>query len=140
MKHIASIRHVDLVVNSLTKSLDFYRGLLQPLGWQVESEIKGERDERLVYIAGPQGFADGAIGLRERQSHATQIPYDRYDIGVHHIALNAETRDAVDERAEWLKNHGYEIESGPDLYYNDNYYAVFFYDPDGIKLEVVCGN
>lgn len=30
------------------------------------------------------------------------------------------------------------IESGPEQYgYAPGYYAVFFYDPDGIKLEVV---
>ena len=31
-----------------------------------------------------------------------------------------------------------EIESGPEEYsYVPGYYALFFYDPDGIKLEIV---
>jgi catechol 2,3-dioxygenase-like lactoylglutathione lyase family enzyme len=31
-----------------------------------------------------------------------------------------------------------EIESGPEEYgYSPGYYAVFFFDPDGIKLEIV---
>jgi glyoxylase I family protein len=30
------------------------------------------------------------------------------------------------------------IESGPQAYwYQPGYYAVFFYDPDGLKLELV---
>jgi catechol 2,3-dioxygenase-like lactoylglutathione lyase family enzyme len=34
--------------------------------------------------------------------------------------------------------HGATIESGPEPYgYLPGYYAVFFYDPDGLKLEIV---
>ena len=44
----------------------------------------------------------------------------------------------VDERAAWLVDQGAAIESGPEEYgYMPGYYAVFFYDPDGIKLEIV---
>ena len=38
---------------------------------------------------------------------------------------------------EWLRSRGATIESGPEEYgYTPGYYAVFFYDPDGIKLEI----
>ena len=48
------------------------------------------------------------------------------------------SRAVVNERAEWLRAQGAEIESGPEEYsYVPGYYAVFFYDPDGIKLEIV---
>ena len=48
------------------------------------------------------------------------------------------TRETVDERAAWLREQGAEIESGPEEYrYSPGYYAVFFYDPDHIKLELV---
>jgi catechol 2,3-dioxygenase-like lactoylglutathione lyase family enzyme len=44
----------------------------------------------------------------------------------------------VNERADWLREQGVEIESGPQEYaYIPGYYAVFFYDPDGIKLELL---
>ncbi len=37
-----------------------------------------------------------------------------------------------------LIRHGARIESGPEEYtYKPGYYAVFFYDPDGIKLEIL---
>ena len=74
---------------------------------------------------------------REAQSEDTTA-YDRYSVGVHHIAFEAWSREMVDERAEWLAERGAEIESGPEEYgYMPGYYAVFFYDPDGIKLEIV---
>ena len=44
----------------------------------------------------------------------------------------------MDERAAWLREHGHAVESGPAEYpYSPGYYAVFFYDPDGIKIEVM---
>jgi catechol 2,3-dioxygenase-like lactoylglutathione lyase family enzyme len=66
------------------------------------------------------------------------VPYDRYAVGVHHIAFAAPSREAVDERARWAADHGAEIESAPQEYdYRPGYYAFFLYDPDGIKLEIV---
>jgi len=134
---LSSIPHVDLVVSSFNKSLPFYKKLFEVLGWEKESETKGERGERLIYFAGPGGKLDSAIGLRERQSHNRSTPYDRYDLGFHHVAINAPTRRLVNDVAAWLRKEGYKIESGPEEYYNKNYYALFFCDPDGLKLEVV---
>ena len=130
------IDHLDLVVTSLERSLVFYRGLLEPLGYSRTSEIEGERGERVVYIGREGGM--GSVSLREAQSGAHEVPYDRYGIGLHHLAFAAPSREVVDERAEWLRSTGATIESGPEEYgYTPGYYAVFFYDPDGIKLELV---
>jgi glyoxylase I family protein len=132
----AAIHHLDLVVSSLERSLAFYRGLLGPLGFVREGEIEGERGERVVYLNEIGG--GGAIGLRERQSSAHPVPYERYAVGLHHVAFLAWSRGMVDERAAWLREQGATIESGPrDYDYIPGYYAVFFYDPDGIKLEIV---
>lgn len=128
-----SIDHVDLVVSSLERSLVFYGGLLGPLGFTRWSTITGERGERVVYL-GREG-SHFAIGLRERHGEA---PYDRYALGIHHLAISAPSREAVDERARWLIDQAATIESGPKEYeYSPTYYAVFFYDPDRIKLELV---
>jgi glyoxylase I family protein len=66
------------------------------------------------------------------------VPYERYAVGIHHLAFNAASRELVEGRAEWLRERDVAIESGPEEYdYTPGYYAVFFYDPDGIKLEIV---
>ncbi len=125
--------HVDLVVSSVERSLPFYRELLEPLGVTYCHEVEGERGETIHYLGG-EGVP-GALGIRERQSDE---PYDRYGVGVHHVAFRAYSREVVDERADWLRGRGIQIESGPEEYgYAEGYYAVFFYDPDGIKLEIV---
>lgn len=133
---MSAIDHLDLVVTSLERSLAFYRGLLQPLGYVRVSEIAGERGERVLYLGRVGGM--GSVSLREAQSDAHAVPYDRYAIGLHHLAFSASSRATVDERAAWLRERGAQIESGPEEYgYTPGYYAVFFYDPDGIKLELV---
>jgi catechol 2,3-dioxygenase-like lactoylglutathione lyase family enzyme len=62
----------------------------------------------------------------------------RYAVGIHHLCFAAPSRTVVDERARWLDAQAVPIESGPaDYPYSPGYYAVFFYDPDGMKLEIV---
>jgi catechol 2,3-dioxygenase-like lactoylglutathione lyase family enzyme len=127
------VHHVDLVVSSIERSLPFYRDLLGPLGWHGISEVEGERGETIFYLWGP----GTEIGLREAQTRRDE-PVDRYEPGLHHLCLEAVSRSVVDERADWLREQGAEIESGPKEYgYTLGYYAVFFYDPDGLKLEIV---
>jgi glyoxylase I family protein len=128
----SGVHHVDLVVSSIQRSLPFYRELLGPLGFHRVGEVEGERGETIWYISGP----GTAIGLRQAQSEPR--PVDRYAVGLHHVALEASSRAVVNERADWLRARGAEIESGPEEYgYIPGYYAVFFYDPDGLKLEIL---
>jgi catechol 2,3-dioxygenase-like lactoylglutathione lyase family enzyme len=134
---LSKISHVDLVVTSVRRSLPFYRGLLEPLGWSGLHEVRGEEGETIHYLS-VEGPGVAAIGLREKRSDAHGVPYDRYAVGVHHLCFDVPSRESVDERARWLLDYGAEIESGPTEYdYTPGYYAVFFFDPDGIKLEIV---
>ena len=134
---ISTIHHLDLVVTSLERSLPFYQELL---GWTESGEIEGERGERVVYIWPPGRSAAwvGSVGLRETQSDAHGVPYERYGVGLHHVAWRAASREEVDERFRWLRARDFAIESEPREYdYTPGYYAVFFYDPDRLKLEIV---
>ena len=127
------IDHVDLVVSSLEASLPFYRGLLGPLGWTRESVVEGERGEPIHYLNRADGHS--AIGLRAAQSEGA---VDRYAPGLHHLCLRARDREQVDERFAWACANGATAESEPREYdYSPGYYAAFFHDADGIKLEVV---
>ena len=80
------IDHLDLVVTDFERSLRFYRGLLAPLGYVREGPIVGERGEHVLYFGHQDGIGHGAISLRSAQSEAHGVPYDRYGVGVHHVA------------------------------------------------------
>lgn len=126
------VDHFDLVVSDLDQSLGFYRALLEPLGYACASEIAGERGERVVYLGG-----SGIVPVSLRQAQ-TPGSYDRYRVGIHHVAFEAPSREVVDERLRWVRSQGLEIENAPKEYqYRPGYYAGFFYDPDGIKLEIL---
>src|SRR3954454_19441161 len=104
------IYHINLVVSSLERSLLFSLELLGPLGWHGISEVEGERGETIWYLQG----RDCSIGLRETQSPEGE--YDRYSIGLHHLAIEVTSRAAVDERADWLRRNGALLESEPQEY------------------------
>ena len=125
------IHHLDLVVSSVERSLPFYRELLEPLGYDRLGEVVGERGEPIYYVAG----GGVAVGIREARVRGE---YDRYRVGVHHVAFEVASRDVVDERHRSVADQPVTIESPPQEYeYAPGYYAFFFYDPDGIKLEIV---
>ena len=127
----SGIHHLDLVVSSIERSLPFYVELLRPMGWKDVEEVEGERGETIWYLSG----RGTSIGLREAQSEGSP---DRYAVGLHHLAIEVASRAAVDERAEWVQEAGCVLESEPQEYgYLPGYYAVFFYDPDGLKLEIL---
>ena len=88
---------MDLVVTDVERSKQFYSEL-RGLGWTGELELEGERGETIWYLQAQ----DTWIGLREKQSDAHAVPYDRYAVGVHHVAFEALSRDAVDRCWEWV--------------------------------------
>ena len=129
------VHHVDLVVSDLDRSLAFYRALLGPLGWHGVSQAPGERGETIHYLYGP----GSSVGLRQAPDPAAGMPVDRYRIGLHHVCFETETREALHEAAERLRELGATITDGPREFpeYRPGYTAVFFTDPDGLKLELV---
>ena len=127
------LHHVDIVVSSLERSLPLYRELLEPLGYVEADEVVGERGDRVWYLDG-EGVG-ASLGIREAQTPGV---HDRYALGLHHLAFEASSRELVDERYRWAVARGLEIEEEPKEWpYVPGYYATFFHDPDGLKLEVV---
>jgi catechol 2,3-dioxygenase-like lactoylglutathione lyase family enzyme len=129
------MHHVDIVVTSLERSVPLYRELLEPLGYTDAGTATGERGETIWYLDG-EGVG-ASLGLREAQT-PPDASYDRYAVGLHHLAFEAGSREMVDERFRWAVDRGLVIENEPREWpYVPGYYATFFHDADGIKLEVV---
>ena len=104
------------------KSKAFYGKLFEFLGFEISDEypstIGWTNGKTRYWIAPAEGRKTYRIG----------------DLGLHHYAFELRNRKDVDALQAFLEAEGVRIVDPADEYYED-YYAVFFLDPDGIKLE-----
>jgi catechol 2,3-dioxygenase-like lactoylglutathione lyase family enzyme len=79
------------------------------------------------------------IALRAAAAEHRGVAFDRTRVGFHHLALKARNRADVDRCHAFLLREGLTVLDAPAEYpqYGPAYYAVFFADPDGMKLELV---
>jgi len=126
---VLGVDHIDLTVNDVARSTPFYEEVLGRLGF------------RRVKEPGHPIWANAHLGIaiRPPSDERRGAVFDRYRVGMHHLALRVARRSDVDEFHAWLVEHGFEVLDAPAEYpeYGPSYYAVFFADPDGMKLEVV---
>jgi glyoxylase I family protein len=118
-----AIHHLDLTVLDPERSRPFYEAVLGFIGY---------------HLAGPDGVV-GSIGIVRAQGEGRLATHNRRAPGLHHLALGAESREDVDRFYQFLLGLGATILDPPAHYpeYGAGYYAVFFADPDGLKLEFV---
>jgi len=66
--------------------------------------------------------------------------YSRHDAGLQHLAFIVRTRAEVHAAHDWAVGKGAEIVRHPQELpqYHEGYYAVYWLDPEGFLLEVVC--
>ena len=132
-----SISHLALVARDLDRSAKFYVAVLGFMGYaQVEVPEATQRlmKTRLLAFAGPQG----SVTLRPARPESAGKRHDRNAPGLNHIAFGADSRSAVDALHGLLQQIGATVLDAPAEYpYFPGYYAVYFADPDGIKLEFV---
>jgi catechol 2,3-dioxygenase-like lactoylglutathione lyase family enzyme len=129
MQPTGAIHHIDLTASDLARSTSFYDRVLPLLGFQRIADC-------------PEGplWAGALLELGLQAARAgTQQPHDRFSPGLHHLAFTAQSREAVDALHRELVAMGITILDPPSEYpeYAPGYYALFFADPDGIKLEFV---
>lgn len=124
--------HLDLTVSDINASIEFYDRVLGRLGYERTDQYSGGAPCWLY----PSTTAF-TFGIALHQS-TSPMDHDRYAPGMHHLAFNARDRQEVDSFYEYLLANDLEILDPPAEYdYTPGYYAVFFADPDGIKLELI---
>ena len=126
------VHHFQIQVSNIQKSAIFYGELLGRLGFAKVFEMEGmvewqKEGTRIIIAQSPKRFlAEG---------------YHRNRVGLNHIAFRAPSREAVDElyRDYLVPKKVPTLYGGPKEWkdYDPGYYAVYFEDPDRIKLEVV---
>jgi catechol 2,3-dioxygenase-like lactoylglutathione lyase family enzyme len=131
---LVGLGHVDLVCRDLPRSLAFYAAVFGPLGLEEPYLVEGERGEQIHYLRFPTA-GSGSLGLRQALE---EQQFELYAPGLHHLALAVETRADVDAAHAAAVEAGAEVLHAPREWpqYHSAYYATFFLDPDGFRLEV----
>ena len=125
------IHHIELYVSDLQQSMEFWSWFLKDLGYKLHQEW----DKGQSYI-----LEESYIVFVQTEERFMEIPYHRCGVGLNHLAFHADSREEVDELTEKLKARGIQIlypEKHP-FAGGEDYYAVFFEDPDRIKVEFVA--
>ncbi|MGF6952165.1 catechol 2,3-dioxygenase-like lactoylglutathione lyase family enzyme [Neobacillus sp. B4I6] len=125
------LHHLEIYVSSLSKTIEFWGWFLTEIGYEPfqkwESGFSWKHGETyIVFVQADDRFLD--------------IPYHRSRVGLNHLAFQAVSREQVNQMTLQLK------EKGVNILYPDkhpfagggSHYAVFFEDPDRIKVELVA--
>ncbi len=117
--------HIDLRVKDLQVAEKFYSQVLPAIGFTRKST--GD----WISFTAEGGGKPEFFGFTEDPKHRPNET---------RIAFWADTREEVNRVAEIVKDAGGRVLEGPELCadYSPNYYAFFFEDPDGNKLEICC--
>ncbi|MFC6464157.1 VOC family protein [Marinilactibacillus sp. GCM10026970] len=125
------LHHLELYVSNLKQSVQFWGWLLEELGyvpyqkWEQGQSWKLE-DTYLVFVQAEERFLD--------------ISYHRCRVGLNHLAFHAESTEHVDQLTQKLKEKQISVlysEKHP-FAGGESHYAVYFEDPDRIKVEIVA--
>ena len=140
------LSHIDLSVGDSDVSIPFYAAFFEALGFtrfpSDDPEFAGGTPRRAAWFI---RYSDGpffGVEVRPASAESRDRCHDRYAPGLHHLAFHAESREVVDRVHQRVVAAGGTVLDPPADYsgqegYGNGYYAVFFADPDGVKLEAV---
>jgi catechol 2,3-dioxygenase-like lactoylglutathione lyase family enzyme len=126
---VIGIDHIYVSVSDLNHSEKFYDRVLTLLGFRKNTFLN-EGDRHVQYYNRHFGFV-------LRPAHALKQKHEPLSPGLHHFCFRVRDALEIDAIAQELKHLDVPC-SSPQLYpeYAPDYYAIFFSDPDGIRLEI----
>ncbi|WP_022794549.1 VOC family protein [Marinococcus halotolerans] len=125
------IHHIELYVSDLERSTAFWKWLLQDLGYHI-------------YQQWPEGIsfklASSYIVFVQTEDRFLDVSYHRRRTGLNHIAFHARSKSHVDQMTGKLRSADVPIlyEDLHPFAGGNEHYAVYFEDPDRIKVELVA--
>ena len=127
---MAGIDHTIITVNNYEHSCRFYGWLMPKIGY-----TDGEHDYGTMKGWMGKGMS---FWVKKADARFASDTFNKDRVGLCEIAFKGDNRAQIDALAKDIEVQDGKILDPPKEYdYAPGYYAVFFSDPDGIKLEVV---
>lgn len=126
------IHHIEIYVSDLKRTILFWEWLLTK---KFTYEIYQQWDSGISFKLG-----ETYIVFVQTEKEYLSNPYNRKNTGLNHLAFHCSSKEFVDTLTKELKEKNINILYSDRHPYagGENYYAVFFEDPDRIKVEVVA--
>jgi glyoxylase I family protein len=132
-----TINHLALTVSDLIRSTEFYDKVLGFMGY-ARVEVPETTQQAMETALRAWASPNGSITLRPAKGPFADQVHDRNAPGLNHVAFNADNRADVQKLHGLLQEMGAQILDPPAEYpYFQEYFAVYFTDPDGFKFEFV---
>ena len=125
MIKVTGIDHISVSVSNFEVSKKFYGRLFKFLGFKVLDEY----DDAIGWTNGKTRYWISAADAKGKKHK-----YREGDIGFGHYAFELRNRKDVNALQAFVKKLGAKIVDPAGEYY-ENYYGVYFLDPDGLRLE-----
>jgi catechol 2,3-dioxygenase-like lactoylglutathione lyase family enzyme len=125
------LHHVEIYVDDLEKTRQFWSWFLMELGYTE-------------FQTWPEGFsfklAETYIVFVQTEKRFRDVEYHRCRSGLNHLAFHGKDRQFIDELTEKLKAKEIQIlyEDRHPFAGGSGYCAVYFEDPNRMKVEVVA--
>ncbi len=136
---VPRIDHIQITVKSFPEAVAFYDKLMPILGFDLSHRSEGRVDAHDFDVV-EYFHANIVVGINSpRTSVAEDQVHRRRPGSLHHLAFRAASPAEVDLVYEQIVTIGAEIVHPPQYFpqHGEAYYATFFKDPGGIKLEVM---
>jgi catechol 2,3-dioxygenase-like lactoylglutathione lyase family enzyme len=119
--------HLKICSSDFEKSRKFYLSLFEKIGYKLIAD----KENSTAWAS------EGGFGFWLAPADKPGYKYEFGAPGFHHFCFKAESKKQVDELHKFLVAQKVNIFDAPKAYpeYTAEYYAVFFADPDGLKLE-----
>lgn len=131
-----ALAHIEINVSDINISRKFYELILENLGWKSLESNK----------IGSAGFCapdKTHLYLIQTGDKYLDNMFHRKKVGLNHIAFRVDSKDIIEKLIQILKEKNIDMLYHPSSkdyakeYGTQEYFAIFFEDPDRIKIEVV---
>jgi catechol 2,3-dioxygenase-like lactoylglutathione lyase family enzyme len=125
------LHHIEIYVSDLSKSIKFWEWFLTELDYKQYQKWDGGISWK---------YGETYIVFVQAESRFSDVPFHRCRVGLNHLAFHAKSKEHVNELTVKLEERGIKVlyPKKHPFAGGENHYAVYFEDPDRIKVEVVA--